>query len=821
MAEETELEEQLTKKLALQYEQNTNKEPNNNEGDILEPSEADGGWLTESEVDDISTDDEALITTLPPRLPLLPVPNHVSRPGDELCRDCTLLRLKRDRFIVWPKDPDFGGYVQPDKGLIELGQVKDMRERKNCPFCRLVLLALGGDRVPDVGDDGLPVKAQLCWTTDGTRDRNQPWVAHNEVRVLRIYGRTGSGGYLGIEQMNLFPDISLLVNDVPTNAPPKTKRFLPRPIQPDRIDFRLVQRWLSICEVNHCRVCGNASDTKQLGWTDPSGDIPDLRFIDLEDRCVVRASGNPRYAALSYVWGREPFFCLTTKTLAALEKPGAFDTDAIWSQIPATIQDAMTVARNIGVRYLWVDSLCICQDQFDVHNMTDEESTILKNKMESIRLMDYVYGAAYVVICAAESQNAFAGIRGVRPGTRGFRQPIEQIAPDFRLAYRHKSQDGSDSLPYYSRGWTYQERHFATRLLSFSNGQMSLRCKSDISFNEHTWEEETVISSKRPPSFAGEGNDIGDIVEGPIQNYSGLQLTKSSDVYNAFAGVARQIRRQLECDMCHGLPVKYFDWLLLWEPLKHEQTRRDGAPSWSWSGWHGGVFPRMWDWYTRDMRAIRKALRRRTWIIWYHRHDHDNSECTLVHEHGRTAPGVVRNFYGERLRKRFPFDCSQTEPTSRTLAPTAAGTVGPPEYFADVISSRPYSGFLQFWTVWAMFEIAETKTPWPGKGGPPPGKQMGIFGKSGDELGIIMVPTAWLKENPTPCKREFLLLCEARDVRAEDKDMDTDDHEWRYRVMLLEPKEGYYERVTIGSIGRGDEADSFGDGPCWKEFILG
>jgi hypothetical protein len=121
-----------------------------------------------------------------------------------------------------------------------------------------------------------------------------------------------------------------------------------------------------------------------------------------------------------------------------------------------------------------------------------------------------------------------------------------------------------------------------------------------------------------------------------------------------------------------------------------------------------------------------------------------------------------------------------------------------------------------------MFEIAETKTPWPTKGGPPPGKLLGIFGKSGDELGLIMVPTAWLKENPAPCTRKFLILCEARDVRAGDrKDKDTDDHEWRYRVMLLEPKKEYYERVTVGSIGRGDEMDSFGEGPCWKEFILG
>jgi hypothetical protein len=365
----------------------------------------------------------------------------------------------------------------------------------------------------------------------------------------------------------------------------------------------------------------------------------------------------------------------------------------------------------------------------------------------------------------------------------------------------------------------FQERHFATRLLTFANGKVSLQCSSDISFQEDTWDDESVISSKKPPSFAGEGNDIGDGVEGPIQSYSDLQLTKQSDIYNGFAGVARQMRMQLNCDICHGIPVKYFDWLLLWQPLKNEQIRREEAPSWSWSGWQGGAFPRTWDWYTPDMKVIRKALKNRTWIVWYHRHGPHDTRCSLVYKHKRSSADSQQNFYGGPIRKRFPFDCSQTKPTPRILT-----EFEPKEYYFDVISTRPYSGYLQFWTVSAVFEIAETKTPWPEEGVRPPGKQLGIIGKSGDELGLIMVPTAWLKENPAPCKREFLLICEARDARAADnKDADTDDHEWRYRVMLVEPKAKgeYYERVTIGSIGRGDEMDSFGEGPCWKEFILG
>ncbi|KAI1086130.1 HET-domain-containing protein [Rostrohypoxylon terebratum] len=784
----------------------------------------DEDWSTESD-SETSDDGDLTAAKLPPQLPLLPVPDHVSQPEDELCHDCSLLRLKKDRFIVWPKDRDFGGFGQPDANFIDLGRVRDIRRRESCPFCRLVLVALGGDRVPDTGEDGLPTTAQICWNTDGESDRNQPWVSRNDIRILRVYGRTGSGGYLSIEEMNLFPDISLLANDIPSGAPSRALRFLPRPIQPDRIDFNLVRRWLAICETNHSKVCGNSSDMRQLGWTNPAGDIPGFRLIDLDDRRIVRASGNPRYAALSYVWGREPFFRMTTANLPELEQPGAFDKEDVRDQIPATIRDAMTVAREIGVRYLWVDSLCIFQDQFDERTMTAEEKAISDDKIESIRMMDYVYGAAYIVICAANSSSAFSGIDGVRPGTRGFEQPIEEIAPGFRLTYRHKWQDATHNLPHSSRGWTYQEKHFATRLLRFCNGQVSLDCQSGDTFEEHKWEDESVVSSEQGSRFSRDASDIAYTIEGQIHEYSGLQLTKQSDIYNAFAGVSRQLRMRLKCDVCHGLPVKYFDWLLLWYPAatEREPTRREGAPSWSWSGWHGAVSSQVWSWYSRDMKAIRKALKRRTWIIWYHRHSHDSTESSLVYEPGRVGVGTSKNFYGGSVRKRFRLDCSQTEPTARTLTSADPGTLRPPEYLFDTTSVRPCSGFLQFWTVSAIFEIAETRTPWTDKLGQsqPQGKVLGIFGKSEAELGLVAVPAAWLEKNPLPCRREFLLLCEARDVRAENKDRDTDDHEWRYRVMLLEPKGQYYERVTIGSIGRGDEEDSFGEGPRWKEFILG
>jgi hypothetical protein len=54
-----------------------------------------------------------------------------------------------------------------------------------------------------------------------------------------------------------------------------------------------------------------------------------------------------------------------------------------------------------------------------------------------------------------------------RAGSRGFRQPMEQVAPGCCLAYKTRWHDGIKATKYYTRGWTYQESHFAKRSLVF------------------------------------------------------------------------------------------------------------------------------------------------------------------------------------------------------------------------------------------------------------------------------------------------------------------------------------------------------------------
>ena len=240
---------------------------------------------------------------------------------------------------------------------------------------------------------------------------------------------------------------------------------------------------------------------------------------------------------------------------------------------------------------------------------------------------------------------------------------------------------------------SFQEITFSRRSLVFIGGQVVFRCLSKDQWREDVIsEDESAISEH--PRMSKRTDDIGEF-EGLIQSYSGLNLTYDFDIYSGFAGVARYITLELKTNLCHGIPGACFDWPLLWTPL-NPQKRRQHAQSWSWAGWIGGSWPRIWDWYDRSVEKIRRAQRNRTWIIRYQRMAHDSVECSLLWTHDKSIASSPRSSYGEPIQRRFPFDCTKTVPTPRKL-------VNAPKYYTDALNPNPGSGLLQFWTVSATF----------------------------------------------------------------------------------------------------------------------
>ncbi|KXX79348.1 Heterokaryon incompatibility protein 6, OR allele [Madurella mycetomatis] len=161
----------------------------------------------------------------------------------------------------------------------------------------------------------------------------------------------------------------------------------------DEIDFGLVKRWINLCKHEHGAAC-NRSET---------GKSPAKRVLDVEKNCIVDGRNVDEYFTLSYAWGMAAQFMLTKDVLNDSTNEGFFSS--IGTKIPQTIRDAMQVCRNIGVRYLWVDALCIVQD--------DEQ-----DKSDQIGLMDEIYGHALAVLIVAAGDGAEHGIPGMGQQTR-------------------------------------------------------------------------------------------------------------------------------------------------------------------------------------------------------------------------------------------------------------------------------------------------------------------------------------------------------------------------------------------------------------------
>ncbi|KAK0639955.1 heterokaryon incompatibility, partial [Cercophora newfieldiana] len=166
------------------------------------------------------------------------------------------------------------------------------------------------------------------------------------------------------------------------------------------------------------------------------------------------------YVALSYVWGSAAGLSSTRGNIDALKRPGS-----LWlaqRDLPAVITDAMALVAGMGERYLWVDRLCILQDDGDT-------------KMAAINQMDVIYENALLTIVAAEGADASAGLPGVGRRPRMQAQRCDVIGPRLKMIVPHEL-DALRSTKWASRAWTFQEYLASPRRLIFVNGQIAFRC---------------------------------------------------------------------------------------------------------------------------------------------------------------------------------------------------------------------------------------------------------------------------------------------------------------------------------------------------------
>jgi hypothetical protein len=159
---------------------------------------------------------------------------------------------------------------------------------------------------------------------------------------------------------------------------------------------------------------------------------------------------------------------LTRANLDSLQRPNALTTSNVL--IPRTVQDAIEVCKSTGERYLWVDSLCIIQDEDD------------PTKASNISHMGQIYGEAIFTIVAGDAEDADAGMLGVSRHRFVPDQLMENIHGNVQLFLPTSQEQKFD--PWETRAWTFQEKLFSRRMLVIAGGYAIWRCRGA------TWRED-------------------------------------------------------------------------------------------------------------------------------------------------------------------------------------------------------------------------------------------------------------------------------------------------------------------------------------------
>lgn len=205
----------------------------------------------------------------------------------------------------------------------------------------------------------------------------------------------------------------------------------------ESVDPELIKKWIRLCEVHHE---GKCTPKKNIIKTEENPDgVRVLRLIDVEDKCIVEAKPGDRYLALSYVWGPVvPLLRLQRATVDALMQKGSLER--LRDALPITIQDAIDLVQVIGERYLWIDSLCLMQDNDD-------------DMLDGIAHMDLVYQCSVCTIIAAFGNDANAGLPGLNEGSRDAYQEIIEVLPGVKMTTTSGVYNAMSGA-YNNRAWT-------------------------------------------------------------------------------------------------------------------------------------------------------------------------------------------------------------------------------------------------------------------------------------------------------------------------------------------------------------------------------
>lgn len=362
----------------------------------------------------------------------------------------------------------------------------------------------------------------------------------------------------------------------------------------ERVNWSLVQNWMQDCAESHGTQCNPPNSGFSEGLY--------LLLIDVKQMRLVKRGWGSRYLALSYVWGKAETFNTVRDNIEELQQDGAllFYMD----RLPQVIKDAIEFVRDIGETHIWVDALCIIQDdpQF---------------KAAYIAFMDKIFGQALLTIIALSGQDANSGLPGLTAGSRPLIPTPVNLGPLKLVAKLPSLFIAVQRSMWNTRAWTFQEGLFSRKKLFFSESQVHWCCPKAYHSEDYSpvFEVDSGIFRDMSVMEQSIGNDPRErfhIYESLVKRYSNRDMTYHSDSLHAFAGALSALKDAFEWKFTSALPENCLDLALLWRPMSSVRLRPRSlsdqdwtqtackSPSWCWTAWKGDIF---WDPWRLDSYA--------------------------------------------------------------------------------------------------------------------------------------------------------------------------------------------------------------------------
>ncbi|KAI1378084.1 heterokaryon incompatibility protein-domain-containing protein [Hypoxylon crocopeplum] len=314
---------------------------------------------------------------------------------------------------------------------------------------------------------------------------------------------------------------------------------------------------------------------------------------------LFEPTGPSAYACLSYCWGEDAGDVLKT-TVSNLD---AHYKEIPLRSMPRSLQDAVRVCRGLGIPYLWVDSLCTLQDDYD-------------EWLEDASMMDRIYLNSHVTIAALEPSSCKTGFLGKQKfGVPGWQHRLKVRCTTPEVVREDGTFDWEESIkihyapqeavirPHYTAGIEKLSGKLQARTRELSLGKLGALIKGELSApvlvpkqdvdGDRYLEWLTGSSSTATRGEAGRPGRIHELWRMVVANYSRRSLSRRSDKLIALAGLANLVHENVQQaggdtkGYLFGLWKSELHFDLCWMAVSNgssDTVDQDRLfPSWSWA----------------------------------------------------------------------------------------------------------------------------------------------------------------------------------------------------------------------------------------------